>query len=913
MTLRHCRLLTFCTGYNPFDASPAPSFAHFIMPIDRSKGKKKDKNTFSSLDDNDLPANERDRDDTSPPNDSNSPSDSEILRQIAESMRTFKLDFENYKNENDARSKHFEEKLNNITGTKDSTFPPNTNAGAQNGVPHNGSSSDSSSSPSQAPNVTPRDNDSSSSSQNQANNSTRQNSSSGTSSTASQGTNIGQNNFPSQHNNSFGSTNQASNGTSFTFAQPFGHSTAFNTAAPQQNPYAQNFSHPQNTPRTNSNTNSSTFTNPFSSVPQAPVPPIQRNFRPNNFNHPSGIVIFDRGTWANSTKHSTCADETFDTVHAWYDDIRGCMSAATGHKNVLPELEHLSATYDFSLAILPPTIQSNYNWAKEEFDSMSSALRVYFFRANTFSDKCRKILLQRKTHSSTMCGFTLLIKILGAIFPHMGSMPYNVNDKIAKLTLLSNETYDGLFERFLDIEKEVEMSLHKVSDTSVVEKYLDLLMTIPEVVPRLSAIFADFKSHMKRRGPNVSFRLTIEDIYDYLVCAGIVPTNQIQASFSGIPSGPQAYAADVFKRSLPQANAAVVSTDSSKFLPKNESRQTSKLVPRTNSCPVCYLRHDVNKCWVRGLKWMPLWLRRNVAKYNALHPNDEPDSTIINADPPLRKATVKSYNPTTKQAIFSFSDSDQAVDVANFEEFDTNFTDPDFATPTQATSNADSNTDPDLTIAHTSSPIIDPEKVNTLDDDAIEALLRDCGFHCGMADYTANPNGNPFSEHMLRDPFFQGYHCGMAFYNTIPTKIPFDEHMLSDISNPLEEYYFIGAPSTNNAICLLVQQAATLFSKDSGYIKVVWTHVDLGSNTHICNSADPIRDMQSANGGLGQVSGSKAPINGIGNWPVVLGQRLISLPETLVMPRNPTSTLGGFALKDKSGYSRVTHDINLFL
>ena len=110
----------------------------------------------------------------------------------------------------------------------------------------------------------------------------------------------------------------------------------------------------------------------------------------------------------------------------------------------------------------------------------------------------------------------------------------------------------------------------------------------------------------------------------------------------------------------------------------------------------------------------------------------------------------------------------------------------------------------------------------------------------------------------------------------------------------------------------MIQQGATTLGQDKGYINVVWTHVDLGSNTHICNSVDPVQNMQSADGGLGQVSGSKVPIHGIGVWPVVLGQQLISLPEKLVMPGNPTSTLGGSALKGKSGYSRVTYDINLF-
>ena len=49
----------------------------------------------------------------------------------------------------------------------------------------------------------------------------------------------------------------------------------------------------------------------------APLPPLQRNFRPNNLTQPTGIVIFDRTTCVNSTKHFTCADENFQTVRAW--------------------------------------------------------------------------------------------------------------------------------------------------------------------------------------------------------------------------------------------------------------------------------------------------------------------------------------------------------------------------------------------------------------------------------------------------------------------------------------------------------------------------------------------------------------------------------------------------------------------
>ena len=215
----------------------------------------------------------------------------------------------------------------------------------------------------------------------------------------------------------------------------------------------------------------------------------------------------------------------------------------------------------------------------------------------------------------------MLLKLLGEIFPHMGCMPYDVNDKLAKMTFNCNETYDSIHERFLDIDKEVELFLYRVSNTAVVDEFMTLLMSVPDVIPRLSTIYVELKTHIKKHGPNVDFRFTLEDIYDYLICSGIVVSSEIKAPSHNIPTGPQAF-------------ATIVTTDKAKLLPDSEARKTTTLTPRNYPCPVCYLRHDVGRCWVRGLDWMPLWLRRNVAKYNALHPNDVPDSKIINIDPP---------------------------------------------------------------------------------------------------------------------------------------------------------------------------------------------------------------------------------------------------------------------------------------
>ena len=158
---------------------------------------------------------------------------------------------------------------------------------------------------------------------------------------------------------------------------------------------------------------------------------------------------------------------------------------------------------------------------------------------------------------------------------------------------------------------------------------------------------------------------------------------------------------------------------------------------------------------------MPLWLRRNVAKYNALHPDDQPSNEVINADPPLRKATVKSYNPVTKQAVLAFADSDQAVDVSNFEEYNTCFDDPENVKSSTHVSSTMNNIASVLshTPDETHSPpkttfespqAVAPNDIDDMNDDGNAKLLTEC-FHCGMADYSANPVGNPFNDVMLSD------------------------------------------------------------------------------------------------------------------------------------------------------------------
>ena len=155
-------------------------------------------------------------------------------------------------------------------------------------------------------------------------------------------------------------------------------------------------------------------------------------------------------------------------------------------------------------------------------------------------------------------------------------------------------------------------------------------------------------------------------------------------------------------------------------------------------------------------------------------------------------------------------------------------------------------------------------------------------------------------------------HCGMADYPLNPVSNTFRDKMISDILNPLVKYCLIGAPCNNIPLCSLTQEGAIILGKSSGWIKILWSRVDLGSNSHIFNDDHVVHNGKVSCTSLRQVSGSEVPIISIGEWPVVLGHSLINLPETLVIPGNPTSTIGGTALIYKSKFKKVTHQINLY-
>jgi len=90
---------------------------------------------------------------------------------------------------------------------------------------------------------------------------------------------------------------------------------------------------------------------------------------------------------------------------------------------------------------------------------------------------------------------------------------------------------------------------------------------------------------------------------------------------------------------------------------------------------------------------------------------------------------------------------------------------------------------------------------------------------------------------------------------------------------------------------------------------VLWTHVDPGSNVHIVFDAKFLHNFRlTKDKTLGQVSGNRIKVQGMGDWHIQIGPHTVVLHDVLCMPSNPTCTLSTGALKRLDGFLSASHD-----
>lgn len=85
--------------------------------------------------------------------------------------------------------------------------------------------------------------------------------------------------------------------------------------------------------------------------------------------------------------------------------------------------------------------------------------------------------------------------------------------------------------------------------------------------------------------------------------------------------------------------------------------------------------------------------------------------------------------------------------------------------------------------------------------------------------------------------------------------------------------------------------------------------MDPGSNVHIVFDSKLLHNYKTtADKSVGQVSGDRKPVAGIGDWHITIGEYSIILHDVLCMPDNPSCTLSTGALKRNDGFICASHD-----
>ena len=144
----------------------------------------------------------------------------------------------------------------------------------------------------------------------------------------------------------------------------------------------------------------------------------------------------------------------------------------------------------------------------------------------------------------------------------------------------------------------------------------------------LVSVHSELTNHILVHGPDVPFNKTEYDIYRLLIFSGfsrdITLTSQCGHSNN--------------------FHANYTNYETTEEQNELQDFEPTAFAGKFDPCEICgQLWHPTHKCWCRGDKWKPLWIRQNAEKYNATHPDEKPDPEYIKAPRPPCQANTKNY------------------------------------------------------------------------------------------------------------------------------------------------------------------------------------------------------------------------------------------------------------------------------
>ena len=112
--------------------------------------------------------------------------------------------------------------------------------------------------------------------------------------------------------------------------------------------------------------------------------------------------------------------------------------------------------------------------------------RTYHFMTGT------KIVHKVNTHSKK-----LLLKLLGAVIPHLGGESLDIVDEVSNIKLLPTSTYNSIFLDISKLMRLLHISRQYVPPTTLRNIYFNLVMKVLAQHVHVTHDYRDFRSHTK--------------------------------------------------------------------------------------------------------------------------------------------------------------------------------------------------------------------------------------------------------------------------------------------------------------------------------------------------------------------------------------------------------------------------------
>ena len=411
---------------------------------------------------------------------------------------------------------------------------------------------------------------------------------------------------------------------------------------------------------------------------------------------------FKASTFTTAMASAALLDDQLPSIKQFYLDLSINLTAANKYTiQYLPAFSSISSALSLRDQVYPPSTFTYHARAKTHLDYIGLLIGQIFHRpAFTATAPLAKTHLDVVMHSDKT-GWEMLEHLLRHTIPYLGATGFDVDAKIRELQARHGMRLSDFLSKALSICQSIRLSGITPSPNAILRHFISELMKCTNIMPLVAPVNRDLNSFISRLGCNAIFKnASIDSLATDLrngfppnTCL-IVPSTPVvpQLTLSGdvaeqsmatprttgSPSynRPQ-YAATqvqfadkplvIDEETSPEEEPALLASgeevddmlnemvpsvlDSLDFDPANPDAQNlvlaamrANLKKAREPCQACgSTLHPTDSCRLRGEKFQPDWLRRQIQQVNS-----------VLGDSPINP--VEQSRPTPRKPAFAMSD-----------------------------------------------------------------------------------------------------------------------------------------------------------------------------------------------------------------------------------------------------------------